>query len=141
MLADLFDNVYDLIDVLTFKLHAISPSMWPVFELTYKLFKSDAIDFLDGMRVEEQSYMNKAYIIIISEMLPALDNFVSYGADMFKARSDYRDMMVDIYTTAMNSEQLGENDRVNGCKLAESMMLNLRDHVDDVSFSNFSYVS
>lgn len=111
-MLDLFDNVYDLVDVLTFKLHSIAPSMWPVFELTYKLFKSDAIDFLD-------------------EMLPALDNFVSYGADTFKQRPDYREMMVDIYTTAMNSEQLGENDRVNGCKLAESMMLNLRDHIDD----------
>lgn len=48
MALDLFDNVYDLVDVLTFKLHAISPNMWQVFELTYKLFKSDAIDFLDG---------------------------------------------------------------------------------------------
>jgi hypothetical protein len=64
-------------------------------------------------------------------MLPALDNFVSYGADIFKQRPDYRGMMVDIYSTAMNSDQLGENDRVNGCKLAESMMLNLREHVDN----------
>lgn len=47
-LLDLFDNMYDLVDSLTFKLRSISPSMWPVFELTYKLFKSDAVDFLDG---------------------------------------------------------------------------------------------
>jgi hypothetical protein len=47
-IADLFDNMYDLVDALTFKLHTVSPSMWPVFELTYKLFKADAIDFLDG---------------------------------------------------------------------------------------------
>ena len=40
--------MYDLVDSLTFKLRMISPSMWPVFELTYKLFKSDAIDFLEG---------------------------------------------------------------------------------------------
>jgi hypothetical protein len=65
-------------------------------------------------------------------MLPALDNFVSYGPEMFKSRPDYRSMMLDIYKTAMESDQLGENDRVNGCKLAESMMLNLRDHIDDV---------
>jgi hypothetical protein len=45
---DLFDNMYDLVDALTFRLHAISPNMWPVFELTYDLFKSDAVDFLDG---------------------------------------------------------------------------------------------
>lgn len=47
-LPDLFDNMYDLVDSLTFKMRNISPNMWPVFELTYKMFKSDAIDFLDG---------------------------------------------------------------------------------------------
>ena len=47
-LLDLFDNMYALVDSLTFKLRSISPNMWPVFELTYQLFKSDAVDFLDG---------------------------------------------------------------------------------------------
>lgn len=65
-------------------------------------------------------------------MLPALDNFVSYGTEMFKSRPDYRQMVADIYTTAIVSEQLGENDRVNGSKVAESLMLNLRGHIDDV---------
>ncbi|TFY82908.1 hypothetical protein EWM64_g1102 [Hericium alpestre] len=111
-LLDLFDNMYDLVDALTFKTHNISPNMWPIFELTYQLFKSDAVDFLD-------------------EMLPALDNFVSYGTEVFKARADYRQMMLDIYTTSITSGQLGENDRVNGSKLAESLFLNLRGHVDD----------
>lgn len=45
---DLFDNMYDLIDALTFNLRAITTKMWQVFEITYKLFKADAIDFLDG---------------------------------------------------------------------------------------------
>lgn len=47
---DLFDNMYELVDNLTFKLASISPNMWPVFEFTYSLFKSDAVDFLDGER-------------------------------------------------------------------------------------------
>ncbi|KAE9407355.1 ARM repeat-containing protein [Gymnopus androsaceus JB14] len=108
----LFDNVYDLIDSLTFKTRSVSPSMWPVFELTYKLFKNDAVDFLE-------------------EMLPSLDNFISYGAETIKQRPDYKQMLLDIYTTAITSDHLGENDRVNGCKLAESMLLNLRGHIDD----------
>lgn len=49
VVVDLFDNMYDLVDALTFRLHAISPNMWPIFELTYDLFKSDAVDFLDGV--------------------------------------------------------------------------------------------
>ncbi|KAI0372335.1 ARM repeat-containing protein [Pilatotrama ljubarskyi] len=111
-LLDLLDNMYDLVDALTYKLRSISPSMWPVFELTYKLFKSDAVDFLD-------------------EMLPSLDNFVSFGTDVFKARPDYRQMVLDIYQTSIASDHLGENDAVNGCKLAESMLLNLRGCIDD----------
>ncbi|KAF7299860.1 Importin N-terminal domain-containing protein [Mycena chlorophos] len=109
---DLFDNMYELVDSLTFKLRAISPNLWPVFELTYKLFKSDAVDFLE-------------------EMLPSLDNFISYGSDVIKARGEYQQMLLDIFTTAMTAEQLGENDRINGCKLAESILLNLRGAVDN----------
>ncbi|KAG7087929.1 hypothetical protein E1B28_011975 [Marasmius oreades] len=111
-LLDLFDNMYDLIDSLTFKLRTISPNMWPVFEVTYKLFKSDAVDFLE-------------------EMLAPLDNFVSYGSEVIKTRADYKQMLVDIYSTSLSNKQLGENDGVNGCKLAESVLLNLRGHIDD----------
>ncbi|CAA7262814.1 unnamed protein product [Cyclocybe aegerita] len=111
-LLDLFDNMYELVDSLTYKLRSIAPSMWPVFELTYKLFKHEAVDFLE-------------------EMLPSLDNFVSYGAEVINARPEYKQMLVDIYTTSITNEQLGENDRVNGSKLAESILLNLRGSIDD----------
>lgn len=67
-------------------------------------------------------------------MLPSLDNFISFGSDVFKARADYRQMALDIYTTSVTSEHLGENDAVNGCKLAESMLLNLRGNVDEVNY-------
>ena len=40
--------MYELVDSLTFKLRSIAPSMWPVFELTYTLFKHEAVDFLEG---------------------------------------------------------------------------------------------
>ncbi|TFK27591.1 ARM repeat-containing protein [Coprinopsis marcescibilis] len=110
-IIDLFDNVYELIDSLTFHLKIISPNMWRLYELTYSLFKSDAVDFLE-------------------EMLPSLDNFVSYGTDVIKNNEEYKRMAVDIYTSAIAGEHLGENDRVNGCKLAESVLLNLRGSVD-----------
>ena len=64
-------------------------------------------------------------------MLPSLDNFVSFGVDVFKARPDYCQMILDIYQTSITSDHLGENDAVNGCKLAESMLLNLRGAIDD----------
>lgn len=137
---DLLDNMYDLVDSLTFKLRMISPTMWPVFELTYKLFKSDAIDFLEGAFL--LNVLSSPRLIVVgtfrTEMLPSLDNFVSFGSEMIKSRSDYKQMLVDIYTTALTNDQLGENDRVNGCKLAESILLNLRGNIDDVR-SPFKY--
>lgn len=129
--TELFDNMYDLVDMLTYKLRSISQSMWPVFEWTYKVFKHEAIDFLDGMiSLPELFICNR--IIFGLEMLPSLDNFVSYGSEVIKGRPDYKKMLVDIYTTSITNDQLGENDRVNGSKLAESILLNLRANVDEV---------
>ncbi|KAJ7755085.1 hypothetical protein B0H14DRAFT_3512404 [Mycena olivaceomarginata] len=115
---DSFDNMhmYNLVDSLTFKLRAISPNLWPVFELMYNLFEPNAADSLEGM-------------------LLSLDNFVSYGSDVVKTRPDYQRMLLDVYQTSITSEQLGENDpatAVNGCKLADNIILNLRGSVDDL---------
>jgi len=72
-------------------------------------------------------------------MLPTLDNYVSYGADHIKANEEYKKMLVDIYTSSLTVEHLGENDKVQGSKLAESILLNLRGGVDDVSSHRFPF--
>jgi hypothetical protein len=135
-MLDLFDNMYELVDSLTYKLRSISAQMWPVFELTYRLFKHEAVDFLEGASivVTHPGISNNSFCPFRAEMLPSLDNFLSYGSDVIKSHVDYRQMMVDIYTTSITNEQLGENDRVNGSKLAESILLNLRGAVDDVCY-------
>ncbi|KAF9008552.1 hypothetical protein BDZ89DRAFT_1144138 [Hymenopellis radicata] len=66
---DLFDSMYDLVDSPTFKLRSVPPPMWRIFELTWEAFCGDttgagaryAVDYLE-------------------EMLPSLDNFVSFGS-------------------------------------------------------------
>jgi hypothetical protein len=55
-------------------------------------------------------------------MLPSLIDFVMFGSDFIKTWLDYRQMFVDIYTTSITNDQLGENDRA---KLIESVLLNL----------------
>jgi len=52
-MAELLDNMYELVDNLTYKTRSIAPNMWPVFELSCNLFKSEAIDFLDGTFIVE----------------------------------------------------------------------------------------
>ncbi|KZV95467.1 ARM repeat-containing protein [Exidia glandulosa HHB12029] len=110
--VELYDNMYEIVDGLTFNLRVITPSLWPVFELTYQRYKTNAADFLD-------------------EMLPSLENFMTWGSEAFVARPDYRGMVVDIYTSAMTNDHLGAMDRCNASKLIEAALLNLRGHMDD----------
>lgn len=46
--TDLFDSVFSLVDIFTFTLRKIAPSMWVIYENMYKLFKTDAADYLEG---------------------------------------------------------------------------------------------
>ncbi|KAF8935125.1 hypothetical protein BGZ47_010058 [Haplosporangium gracile] len=110
-IIDLFDGVFEIIDSCTFSAKAISANMWGVFELIYKTFKESALDFME-------------------EMLPSLDNYISYGKDVFSTNENVQHIAYDIIESVMKSDRLGENDRVQACKLAESLMLNCRGHVD-----------
>lgn len=67
-----------------------------------------------------------------AEMLGSLDNFISYGSEVFAQNPKYLDMIVDIFETAMTSSALGATDRVTACSLGESVMLNLRGACDRV---------
>ncbi len=63
-------------------------------------------------------------------MLPALDNFVSYGAETMIQNPAYSEAVVNMVRDIFHDEKVGGVDRICGCKLAEAIMLNLRGHVD-----------
>lgn len=110
---DLYDEIFEIIDSCTFSAKRVTPTMWGVFELIYKAFKNSGIDYMD-------------------EMLPPLDNYISYGRDVFISNENIQRMIFDIIDTVMKSDRLGEHDRVCACKLMESVLLNCRGHVDGV---------
>ncbi|KAI5843637.1 armadillo-type protein [Tricharina praecox] len=110
-LADLYNEVFEIIDSCTFSAKAISPTMWQIFKLIHRSFKD---------RSE----------IFIEEMLPALDNYVSYGHEMLKQQPEYMEAIFDIIQTIFTNERLGAMDRICGCKLAEAVLLNMRGHAD-----------
>lgn len=114
---DLFDEIFEIIDSCTFSAKRVTPTMWSVFELIYKAFKDSGIDYMD-------------------EMLPPLDNYISYGRDVFVSNEQIQHMVYDIIDTVMKSDRLGEHDRVCACKLMESVLLNCRGHVDNVSWES-----
>lgn len=63
-------------------------------------------------------------------MLPALDNFVSYGAEVMIQNPPYVQLLIGMVSHIFSDDKIGGMDRICGCKLAESVMLNLRGHVD-----------
>ena len=63
-------------------------------------------------------------------MLPALDNFIAYGAQTMITTPSYIEAVVSMVQDIFHDAKVGGMDRICGCKLAESVMLNLRDHVD-----------
>jgi hypothetical protein len=111
---DLYDEIFEIIDSCTFSSKRVTPTMWSVFELIYRAFTDSGID-----------YMN--------EMLPTLDNFISYGSDVFIANDQVKQMMFDMIDTVMKSDHLSEVERVCACKLMESILLNCRGSVDMVN--------
>ena len=110
-LFDLYNEVFEIIDSCTFSAKAVSPTMWQAFELMHKTFKAGAELYLE-------------------DMLPALDNFVSYGSETMIQNPLYIEALVGMVTDIFNDEKVGGVDRIYGCKLAEATMLNLRGHID-----------
>jgi hypothetical protein len=110
-LYDLYSEVFEIIDSCTFSAKMVSPTMWRAFELLHKTFKAGAQLYLE-------------------DMLPALDNFISFGSEMLISTPVYVEALFDFVLTIFRDDRVGGVDRICGCKIAETMMLHLRGHVD-----------
>ena len=110
-LYDLYNEVFEIIDSCTFSAKAISPTMWQSFALMHKAFKAGAELYLE-------------------DMLPALDNFIAYGAEVMVQNPAYIDVLASMVEDIFQDEKVGGMDRICGCKLAESTMLHLRGQID-----------
>ena len=63
-------------------------------------------------------------------MLPALDNYITYGSQMIVQNPAYLAAAVGMVQDIFRDEKVGGVDRICGCKLAETIMLNLRGYID-----------
>ena len=63
-------------------------------------------------------------------MLPALDNYVTFGSQRLLQHPAYLQAVAGMTLETFRNERFSGVDRICGCKLAESLMLNLRGHVD-----------
>ncbi|OTB03929.1 hypothetical protein M426DRAFT_167601 [Hypoxylon sp. CI-4A] len=110
-LYDLYNEVFEIIDSCTFAAKSISPTMWQAFELIHATFKSGAELYLE-------------------DMLPALDNFVQFGAPQLVQKPEYVQALYGMVQDMFQDQKVGGVDRICACKLAEAMMLSLRGHID-----------
>ncbi|KAI8890600.1 ARM repeat-containing protein [Backusella circina FSU 941] len=116
-IMDLYDEIFEIIDSCTFSSKAISPTMWSVLELIYTTFDKKEDGELGAMHY-------------INEMLPALENYITYGKEVFCTNEQLKQVMYAIVETLMKSDELHEPDRVCACRLMECILLNCRGSVD-----------
>lgn len=109
--SDLYNEVFEIIDSCTFAAKSISATMWQAFELIHRTFKSGAELYLE-------------------DMLPALDNFVQYGAPHLVQKPEYVNALFSMVQDLFDDPKVGGVDRICACKLAEAIMLSLRGHID-----------
>lgn len=86
--------------------------MWNAFELIHTTFKAGAEYYLE-------------------DMLPALDNFVQYGAPQLIEKPQYIEALFSMVADMFTDNVEGGVERICACKLAEAMMLSLRGSIDN----------
>jgi importin-7 len=111
-LYDLYNEVFEIIDSCTFAAKSISPTMWQAFELMHATFRAGAELYLE-------------------DMLPALENFVQYGAPQLVNKPQHVEALYSMVSDMFTDTKVGGVDRICACKLAEAMMLSLRGCIDN----------
>lgn len=86
--------------------------MWQAFELIHATFKAGAEYYLE-------------------DMLPALDNFVQFGAPQLIQKPEYTQALYSMVADMFTENIQGGMERICACKLAEAMMLSLRGYIDN----------
>jgi len=110
-IIDLYAEVFEIIDSCTFSSKAISPTMWEVYGTLYKTFKESGMEYID-------------------ELLPSLENYLAFGANVLIENQDYQAMMFDIIQTVLTNDRLGVQDRLAATKLSHLFLLSLKGYVD-----------
>lgn len=103
----------------------------------HKTFKGGAELYFEGeiqaknRLVAKRPKPSTRLLTEFEDMLPALDNFISYGTNVLMQTPAYVQALASMISDIFNDEKVGGMDRICGCKLAESMMLNLRGHINE----------
>eukprot|EP00834_Sanchytrium_tribonematis_P002641 NODE_86_length_22075_cov_1.190253.p1 type:complete len:884 gc:universal NODE_86_length_22075_cov_1.190253:4274-6925(+) len=109
---DLFEEIFEFIDTVTFTTKSVSPLMWKFFFHCFEKLKETAADYLD-------------------QMIPCFDNFVQFGKEQILGDPATLNSINQIISGLFNSHMV-ETDKIPGCLLIETILLHLRGSVDSL---------
>ncbi|KAI0462012.1 hypothetical protein LJB42_004617 [Komagataella kurtzmanii] len=108
-MQDFFTEVAELIENSTFLTRSISPLMWQIFELVMNTFENGTGKFY------------------LSDFVPALKNYLTFGADVFKKNAHYNNAMMKLiissFEDALDNNDLDEEQLSIACNLDFTFVL------------------
>ena len=108
--VDLFEEIFEFIDTVTFTTKSVSPLMWKFFFECFNRLKDTAADYLD-------------------HMIPCFDKFIQYGKQQILADPSVLENINSMVANLFGS-QIMDADKIPGCLLIETVLLHLRGHID-----------
>ena len=114
-ISDLYEDILELIDSITFARKTISQQMWTtVFPVLCEY------------------YMNGTMGEYLGDLLPCFDNIISYGHVLVSSNPQIQAMFTSIIDKAMKSTEYEDDDRIAGCQIMGSMLLCCRGSIDQL---------
>ncbi|KAI8822933.1 armadillo-type protein [Fimicolochytrium jonesii] len=112
-LADLYQEVFEVIETLTYCAKKISPTMWQIWTVLYGAYKADASDYLE-------------------EMANTLENYIAFGSEVFATSQELQAQIFEIIHNTLGANDLNYSNttRARACDLIELLLLHLPGHVD-----------
>lgn len=108
-MIDLYEEALTLI--YTISSVQVSPELWHVFELMYRVFDKDGFDYF-------------------VEMMPALHNFITVDPATFISNQNHVLAIYNMCKSILNNNDVGEDAQTHAAKLLECLVLQFRGQID-----------
>ncbi|KAJ3067526.1 hypothetical protein HDU98_009244 [Podochytrium sp. JEL0797] len=111
--SDLITECMDVIDTLVTCSKKVTAIDWQVWTELYNAF-------------------NREDVVFVEDIVGSVDNFIRYGRDHILANPNVAMEMIEMVKKILTPENdsIEDEDRSYGCMIAESLMLNLRGHLE-----------
>lgn len=110
---DYLEEVLSLVQLITFWTRPTPPEYWPLFPLLCKVFEHCGSEYM-------------------SDLLAPLDNFISFGTDVFLSNPANMEMIYSMCTAVISDDNADELESLKACQLAESVFHHCKGESTDI---------